>query len=52
MNMAILLFLLIILLGVVGNLKAYKTDSFKNWQIWFWNIIWVLALKIVWVPIP
>lgn len=51
MSLALLVFILIIALGIVGNLKAYKQDAFKSWNIWFWNIIWVLALKATWVPI-
>lgn len=52
MSMAFLFFLLIFVLGLVGNLKAYKNDAFKGWNIWFWNIIWVMALKVTWVGIP
>lgn len=48
---ATLVFVLIVLLGIVGNVQGIKSNAFAGWHIWFWNIVWVLALKAVWVPI-
>jgi hypothetical protein len=51
MSLNLIMFVMIVTLGIVGNLKAYKNEAFKGWQPWFANIFWVLALKFTWAPI-
>lgn len=50
MTLSLVFFILIIVLGVVGNIKAAQVKAFGAWNIWFWNIVWLLALKATWIP--
>lgn len=48
LTLNLILFLVVLLLGIVGNLKAYKANAFQSWNIWHWNVVWVLALAFTW----
>lgn len=41
-------FLIILVLGIVANVTALKTRAFVNHSIWFWNVVWVVALYLTW----
>jgi len=52
LSVSLIIFLIILILGIVGNLKGYKANAFQTWHIWFWNIVWVLALRATWAGFP
>ncbi len=44
----LLFFIIIAVLGIVGNIQAFRTGAPLGWNVWFWNIVWVMSLRATW----
>ncbi len=44
--MALLWFAIILVLGIVGNVTAARQNAFHEYPVWFYNVVWVIALRL------
>ena len=49
LSAALIWFILVLVLGIVGNVLGLKQGAASTYAFWFWNVVWVIALQMVWI---